>query len=67
MFSAMLALIVIVVIIKVLLVRRGYIHPAQNAESVRRAVSRKVRKTVYGDLDGPRQGGSRSLNVAYDV
>jgi hypothetical protein len=67
MFSAMLALIVIVVIIMVLLVRRGYIHPAQKAESVRRAVSRKVRKTVYGDLDGPRQGGSRSRNVAYDV
>ncbi|XP_053393446.1 uncharacterized protein LOC123564849 [Mercenaria mercenaria] len=60
----MLVVVALVVVVMVFLIRRGYIHPAQQAQSVRRAVSRKVRRTMYGDLGDSRPSGSR--NVAYD-
>ncbi|XP_053393450.1 uncharacterized protein LOC123562440 isoform X2 [Mercenaria mercenaria] len=58
--------VIIAFLVIIFLIRRRYIRPAQQIQNVRRAVSRKIRSSMHGDLDNSKPSGSRSRNVAYD-
>ncbi|XP_053381408.1 uncharacterized protein LOC128549125 isoform X2 [Mercenaria mercenaria] len=59
-----LVLVALVVVVMIFLIRRGYIHPAQRVRSVRRAVTRKVRRPRSHVISG---NGARSFdNAAYN-
>lgn len=56
---------VIIVVIMIFLIRRGYLHPAEKAETIRRAVTKRVRNSYAGFHSTP--GTSGTQKVGYDV
>ena len=66
--TGVLGLVVIGIVVVIVLVRKGVIHPVEKARRAKRAISQKARQTIYGEIPVARRpSGKGNTAYAYDV